>query len=99
MKSDEKLLAIDVPAGKYTMEVAYRDRFLLACLPAVARDVARRAHAFARGGWRWLKAERVRWATMPTWPDEEMSPPAAKPEVKPEAEAKADPEPEPEPED
>jgi hypothetical protein len=70
VKSDEKLLAVDVPAGKYTLTLAYRDRALLACLLLSLFSLVAFVLVFARDGWRWLRDERARWQTMPTWPDE-----------------------------
>jgi hypothetical protein len=78
VKSHEKLLAIDVPAGKYTMEVAYRDRFLAFCLTVSLLTFLGVLYAFGTAGVRFLREERARWATMPTWPDEDLVPaPAA----------------------
>jgi hypothetical protein len=70
VKSDDKLLAIDVPAGKHVITLAYRDRALLACLLVSLASLLVLAGVFTRDGVRWLRAERARWATMPTWPDE-----------------------------
>lgn len=70
VKSDEKLLAVDVPAGKHVVTLAYRDRALLACLLFSFVSLLAFAGVFARDGWRWLREERARWTTMPTWPDE-----------------------------
>ena len=72
VKDHEKLLAVDVPAGKYTMELAYRDRLLTVCLLLSLATFLGVLYAFARGGWSWLQEERVRWRTLPTWPDEPM---------------------------
>jgi hypothetical protein len=85
VKDHEKLLAIDVPAGKYTMEVAYRSRLLIGCLMVSLITLLAVMYAFARGGWLMLQEERARWATLPTWPDEE--PRVAEPDVKAEADA------------
>ena len=70
VKSDEKLLAVDVPAGKHVITLAYRDRALLACLLFSLVSLLALVGVFARDGWRWFREERTRWATMPTWPDE-----------------------------
>jgi hypothetical protein len=83
VKDHEKLLAIDVPAGKYTMEIAYRSRLLIGCLLVSLITLLGVLYAFARGGFLWVRAERVRWATLPTWPDDE------EPQVEAEADAKA----------
>ncbi|MDB5212230.1 MAG: hypothetical protein JWO86_157 [Myxococcaceae bacterium] len=74
VKDHEKLLAVDVPAGKYTMELAYRDRLLTVCLLLSLATLLGVLYAFGRSGWQWLQAERVRWRTLPTWPDEEARP-------------------------
>lgn len=71
VKSHEQLLAIDVPAGQYTMEVAYRDRFLTVCLLVSLATLLGVLYVFGRAGWTWLQGERPRWKTLPTWPDED----------------------------
>lgn len=71
VKNDERLLAVDVPAGKYTLTLAYRDRALIACLLVSVAASLLLLFVFGRDGWRWFRNERVRWATLPTWPDEE----------------------------
>ena len=70
VKSVDKLLAVDVPAGKNTLVLAYRDHALLACLLVSLLSVLVLFGIFAREGVRWLKAESGRWDTLPTWPDE-----------------------------
>jgi hypothetical protein len=70
VKSHEKLLAVDVPAGKYSMELAYRDRLLTFCLLVSFLGWMAVLYAFARGGVAWVKEERARWETLATWPDE-----------------------------
>lgn len=74
VKSHEKLLAVDVPAGKYTMEVAYRDRLLTACLLVSLATLLGVLYVFGKTGLELVKAERKRWQTMPTWPDEGLDP-------------------------
>lgn len=71
VKSDEKLLAVDVPAGKHVVTLAYRDRALVACLLFSLVSFLALVAVFARDGWRWLREERARWVTMPTWPDDD----------------------------
>ena len=71
VKNHELLLAIDVPAGKYTMELAYRDRLLSFCLLISLASLLGVLYAFGKGGWLWLQGERERWVTLPTWPDED----------------------------
>jgi hypothetical protein len=70
VRSHEKLLAVDVPAGKYTMEIAYRDGLLTACLLLSLASLLAVLYVFGKGGWLWLKEEHMRWQTLPTWPDE-----------------------------
>jgi hypothetical protein len=70
VKSDDKLLAVDVPAGKNVVTLAYRDRALYACLLVSLVSLLGLVGFFARDGWRWLGGERKRWRTMPTWPDD-----------------------------
>jgi hypothetical protein len=96
VKDHEKLLAVDVPAGKYTMELAYRDRLLTVCLLLSLATLLGVLYAFGRGGWQWLQAERVRWRTLPTWPDEETRPAEAD-EAEAEEEPKEEPKDEPPP--
>ncbi len=92
VKSDEKLLAVDVPAGKHMITLAYRDRALMACLLVSLATLLAMLSLVARDTWKWLRDERERWVTMPTWPDE-----ATRGEGE-EGEAEGEPEPEPEPE-
>jgi hypothetical protein len=70
VKSDEKLLAVDVPAGKNVVTLAYRDRALVACLLLSLLSLLAFIGVFAREGWRWFRAERARWSRLPKWPDE-----------------------------
>lgn len=72
VKSDEKLLAVDVPAGKHVLVLAYRDRALLACLFVSLVSALAFVFVFAREGLRLLRQERERWRTLPTWPDEDI---------------------------
>lgn len=72
VKDHEKLLAVDVPAGKYTMELAYRDRLLTFSLFVSLMSLLGVLYVFARGGVSWLRSERARWRTLPTWPDEPL---------------------------
>jgi hypothetical protein len=74
VKSVDKLLAIDVPAGKNTIVLAYRDRALMGCLLVSLLSLLAFLGVFAREGFRWAKGEAVRWRTMPTWPDDEPKP-------------------------
>ncbi|CAN5917362.1 hypothetical protein BH11MYX4_BH11MYX4_49010 [soil metagenome] len=70
VKSDERLLAVDVPAGKHTIVLAYRDRMLMACLLVSLLSLIALLAVFSREGYRWVKAEIVRWRALPSWPDE-----------------------------
>ncbi len=87
VKSVEKLLAVDVPAGKHTLVIAYRDRMLMACLLVSLLSLLGLLGVFAREGFRGLKAESVRWRTLPMWPDEVAAKAEAPAEV---VEAEAD---------
>jgi hypothetical protein len=77
VKSIEKQLAVDVPAGKSTVELAFKSRLLTMCLLVSLLTFAAVMIAFAKGGLAWLRDERKRWGTMPTWPDEEPAEGAA----------------------
>lgn len=70
VKSDQKLLAVDVPAGKNVVVLAYRDRALMACLLVSLASALSLLFVFGREGWLWVKAERKRWGELDTWPDE-----------------------------
>ena len=77
VKSVEKLLAVDVPGGKNVVVLEYKDRFLTACLLVSLATLLGIAYVIGRDGVRWAKRERVRWATLPLWPDHAT--PAVKP--------------------
>ncbi len=85
--SYEKLLAVEVPAGKNVVVLAYRDLRLMACLFVSLLSLLAFLAVFAREGVRWIRRERARWSTMPTWPDEtpeaEATAPASAPESDP----------------
>ncbi|HVH47785.1 MAG TPA: hypothetical protein VM925_35860 [Labilithrix sp.] len=68
VKSVDKLLAVDVPAGKNVVVLDYSDRFLGFCLLVSLASLVGVAFVFGRDGVRWAKAERARWATLPFWP-------------------------------
>jgi hypothetical protein len=70
VKDFEKLLAVDVPAGKNVLVLAYKDRFLDFCLLISLASLLGVGYVFGRDGLRWAKRERARWATLPLWPDE-----------------------------
>jgi len=70
VKSDEKLLAVDVPAGKYVLTLAYRDRALLACLGVSLAALLGLLFIAGRDLVRSFRAEQRAWRDMPTWPDE-----------------------------
>ena len=72
VKNHEMLLAVDVPAGKYTLELAYKDGLLKASLFISLLSLLGVLYVFGRGGLMWLKTERARWRTLPTWPDEPL---------------------------
>ncbi|MBX3191365.1 MAG: hypothetical protein KF819_30485 [Labilithrix sp.] len=71
VKSVEKLLAVDVPAGKHVVTLAYRDRALFACLMVSLVSLLAFVFVFAREGVRWFRRESAAWADIPTWPDED----------------------------
>lgn len=70
VKSVEKLLAVDVPAGKSVVRLAYKDGFLFFCLSVSGLSLLALAFVFGRDGVRWLRAEATAWKTMPWWPDQ-----------------------------
>ena len=70
VKSVEQLLTVDVPAGKYTLVLAYRDRRLMACLLVSLLTFLALLFVFLREGFRWAKEESKRWRTIPMWPDQ-----------------------------
>lgn len=70
VKSVDKLLAVDVPAGKSVVVLAYKDRFLDACLLVSLGTLLTLVYVFGRHGRRYLTRERARWQAMPTWPEE-----------------------------
>jgi hypothetical protein len=70
VRSVDKLLAVDVPAGKHTLHLAYSDRFLFFCLFVSAASLLGLAYVFGRDGVRWVRAEAAAWKTMPWWPDQ-----------------------------
>ena len=76
VKSVEKLLAVDVPAGKNVVVLKYTDRFLDLCLLVSLTTLLGVAFVLGRDGVRWAKRERARWATLPLWPDDPVGPPA-----------------------
>ncbi len=79
VKSVDKLLTVDVPAGKHNVVLAYRDRRLVICLLVSLTAFLALLLVALRDGYRWAKNETVRWATLPTWPDQ--IPEAAAPEA------------------
>ncbi|HVJ91565.1 MAG TPA: hypothetical protein VM580_17300, partial [Labilithrix sp.] len=68
VKSFEKLLAVDVPAGKNVVVLEYSDRFLNTCLLVSLASLLGVAFVLGRDGVRWAKRERARWDTLPMWP-------------------------------
>jgi hypothetical protein len=68
VRDEEKLLVVDVPAGKNTVHLRYRDYTTYFCLAvtlatlfALLRHAFRKTRAF-------LVTERDRWKTLPLWP-------------------------------
>lgn len=70
VKSEDKLLAVDVPAGRYTLKLKYEDRFLYLCLFVSAASLLALAFVFGRDGVRFVRGELAAWKTMPWWPDQ-----------------------------
>ena len=70
VKNDQQLLAVEVPAGKHTVVIAFRDRMLMICLLVSLLALLTVLAVFAREGYRWVRLEMVRWRSLPTWPDE-----------------------------
>jgi hypothetical protein len=68
VKSHDKLLAVDVPAGKNVLTLEYKDRFLDACLLLSLATLLGVGFVVGRDGLRWVRRERARWATLPLWP-------------------------------
>src|SRR5262249_54669919 len=66
----DKLLAVDVPAGKNTLVLAYKDRFLDFCLLISLGSLVAVLWYVGRDAFRWLKQQWDGWADLPTWPDE-----------------------------
>lgn len=74
VKSVEKLLAVDVPAGKNVLVLSYKDRFLGFCLLVSLASLLGVTFVLGRDVVRWAKRERARWDTLPLWPDEAAAP-------------------------
>ena len=70
VKNEQQLLTVEVPAGKNTVVIAFRDRMLTICLLISLLALLTVIAVFAREGYRWVRAELVRWRSLPTWPDE-----------------------------
>jgi len=70
VKNEQQLLAVEVPAGKSTVVVAFRDRMLMVCLLVSLLALLAVIAVFTREGYRWARLEIVRWRSLPTWPDE-----------------------------
>lgn len=68
VKSVQKLLAVDVPAGKNTVRLEYKDRFLIGCLLVSLATLIGILYVFGRDGWRWARAEWALLETLPWWP-------------------------------
>jgi hypothetical protein len=80
VKSVEKLLAVDVPAGKNIVRLEYKDRFLVGCLLVSLATLLGLVYVFGRDGWRWLRAEWAKFDDLPWWPaDLDAAPARAEP--------------------
>lgn len=93
VKSDQKLLAVDVPAGKNVVVLAYKDRALTFCLLVSLASLLGLVFVFGREGARWFVAERKRWSEIETWPDEEAAADGEEPAAEDDAPAQKDDEP------
>jgi hypothetical protein len=69
VKSLDKLLAVDVPAGKNVVVLKYADRFLEACLLVSLASLLGLLWILGRDAYRWLQEETDRWDTLPVWPE------------------------------
>jgi hypothetical protein len=68
VREEQKLLVIDVPAGKNIIHVRYRDYTTYFCLAvSLATLIGLLRHA-ARKTRDFVKAERAGWRTLPLWP-------------------------------
>lgn len=76
----EKLLAVDVPAGKHTLKLTYRDYFLDLCLLVSLASLCVLVFWLGRDGWRAAMRLADGWDALPVWPTND-APPAAPPEV------------------
>lgn len=76
VRSHELLLAVDVPAGKREVVIAYKDRFLEICLLLSIATLGFVLWLVGKDLIAFVKAQRARWEAMPVWPDDE-SPEAA----------------------
>jgi hypothetical protein len=86
VKSVEKLLAVDVPAGKNVVVLEYSDRFLGFCLLVSLASLLGLVYVVGRDGVRWAARENARWDALPLWPIEPAAePPLAPPASKDEA--------------
>lgn len=68
VKSVQKLLAVDVPAGKNIVRLEYKDRFLVGCLLVSFATLLGILYVFGRDAWRWARAEWALVDEMPWWP-------------------------------
>jgi len=75
VRSKEKLLAIDVPAGKQELVVYYADRFLQFCLLISFATFVALAWYLGRALYRAGKRLSDEWQDLPAWP-EDPPPPA-----------------------
>lgn len=71
VKSVDKLLAVDVPAGLHVVHLEYKDRFLLGCIAVSILTLLAIAFTFGRDAYRLARREWVAFDKMPWWPSEE----------------------------
>jgi hypothetical protein len=73
VRDKEKLLAVDVPAGKNELVLAFKDRFLDFCLLVSLASLLAIAWLFGRDLVRWARAELERFDGLPNWPGAETT--------------------------
>jgi hypothetical protein len=79
VKSEQKLLTVDVPAGKHIVRLEYRDYGLIACLLVSLATLLALLVLLARDALNAIRRLVRHWAALPMWPDER--PPALAPSV------------------
>jgi hypothetical protein len=70
VRSEQKLLAVDVPAGKHLLHLQYRDNVLLACLLVSLTTLLGILFVVGRDAYQWTRREWSALDSLPWWPDE-----------------------------